>query len=291
MEDKYRILTTLLLIMLIVIVGSQVFTRAAIYFYSYSSSVLHMGVTMVSPEFELLYILAGVLVLTGVLLLLIRYRLLKVLSVLNVVFVFFLSYAAISIAVLDTAIVDGLNLLSNSPGVEAVTILVYLLPVLFTVYYIKFAGRTARNVMNVALFAAVAGFISVYLNVATVLILIAAIALYDYISVFVTKHMITLAKGTADTILFSSISLMARKRQEKRRMMLGGGDLVFPAIMVSRVSLAYPLPAAFIVAAAAMAGLSLILIFGRKGKAYPAMAVIGPLQLGAFALYILATLL
>ncbi len=292
MENKFRLLYLFLAIMIIVIIGATVFSRAVVYFYNYSSNTLHVGVTMVSPEFELVYIIVGMLVVTGVLLVLIKYRLLKVLSLINIIFTFFLTYAFFSIAIMDMGAMAGVNILTNSYAATVITLMVYALPVLTTLYYVRYSGRSGRNLINIILFVAVGGFIAVYLNTEMLLILLVFISLYDYISVFITKHMIMLAKGAADMIMFSSISLMAKKRKlDSRRMMLGGGDLIFPAMFASRLSMSYPFPASLVVTAAAVVGLALIFVLGKKGKAYPAMAVIGPMQMAAFGLYILATLL
>jgi hypothetical protein len=101
--------------------------------------------------------------------------------------------------------------------------------------------------------------------------------------------MLTLARGLLkDKGFLAGITFMS-KAKKSARAMLGGGDIVFPAILIDSMFLWYSALEGTLMIIAAVLGLSLILFLGKRGKAYPAMAVIGPMQILFFAVYSLVT--
>ncbi len=172
----------------------------------------------------------------------------------------------------------------------------FLLPAIFAIaaavlvelYYYKYAGRIGRDVVNILIFISVGGIIALDLGFIPSVILTAVIAVYDYIAVFKTKHMITLATGMKDLVYFSVITLATIKR--KAAIMIGGGDLIFPAILVTATFLYSP-SAGIFVFVGAVAGLTTLLLIGQKKKAYPAMSFIGPAELIALGVYFLISLI
>jgi hypothetical protein len=63
--------------------------------------------------------------------------------------------------------------------------------------------------------------------------------------------------------------------------------MAFPAILANEFFLHYNLTSGIFAVIGAVLGLSIILFFGKKGKAYPAMAAIGPMQFLFIGLYFL----
>jgi hypothetical protein len=104
--------------------------------------------------------------------------------------------------------------------------------------------------------------------------------------------MVTLAKGMLDYGFFAGMILMAKRlKLPKDKFVIGGGDLIFPAMLSTAVFLSYPLPAFLLTTFGATLGLALLLLLGRKGKAYPAMAAMGPMEILFFGIYILLSVI
>jgi presenilin-like A22 family membrane protease len=287
MKTDIKIALLLLAIFTIVLVASSFFVRITLRLFSAISLQTGISYTITSPFYYLIYIIiAGLLIPTAIILLLIKYKKLKIINIFIILLFLFVMYAFSDLLLLDIYVflLHG-NLNSNGSLLAIFSLLVYILPVILTVYYFRYAGKYAKDVLNIILFVSISAIISLYLNITTALILIAIISVYDYISVFITKHMLTLAKAFSGNS-FGGISLMARKIK-RREIFLGGGDMAFPAILANEFFLHYNLSSGIFAIIGAVIGLSIILFLGKKGKAYPAMAAIGPLQFTFLGLYFL----
>ncbi len=287
MKTNIRIALLLLAIFTVVLIASSLFAGVNLKLFSVISLQTGINYNVTSPFYYLLYIIiAGLLIPTAVILLLVKYKKLKIINIVLILLFLFVMYAFSDMLLLDIYVfpLHG-NLNSNSSLLAVFSLLVYILPVIFTVYYFKYAGKYAKDVLNIILFVSISAIISLYLNIITALILIAIISVYDYISVFITKHMLTLAKAFGGNS-FGGISLMAKKAK-KQQIFLGGGDMAFPAILANEFFLHYNLLSGAFTIVGAVVGLSIILFLGKKGKAYPAMAAIGPMQFAFLGLYFL----
>ncbi|MCL4362079.1 MAG: presenilin family intramembrane aspartyl protease [Candidatus Parvarchaeota archaeon] len=287
MKTNIKIALLLLTIFTTVLIASSFFAGVNLKLFSVISLQTGINYNVTSPFYYLLYIIiAGLLVPTAIILLLVKYRKLKIINIVLILLFLFVMYAFSDMLLLDIFVfpLHG-NLNSNSSLLAIFSLLVYILPVIFTVYYFKYAGKYAKDFLNVILFVSISAVISLYLNIITALILIAIISVYDYISVFITKHMLTLAKAFSDNS-FGGISLMAKKAK-RQEIFLGGGDMAFPAILANEFFLHYNLLSGIFAIIGAVIGLSIILFLGKKGKAYPAMAAIGPMQFAFLGLYFL----
>lgn len=261
---------TMLLVFLLTLVGSMLFTLKTITFYNSIGTVTSVAVSTSAfpPYIELVYIIAAILVFTALTLFLMRHGLLKV------IIAFFAVVAFLVLLEFFDIVTSPLFLFVN----EWFAFLPFIAAILLIVYYFKYATKVGRNVINVVLFITIASIVSLALGVIPSMILLLVIAVYDYIAVFVTKHMITLANGLSEGTFWAGIILMARKLKQGAAM-LGGGDLVFPAVLADALFLNYPPIVAIVSIIGALFGLSLILVFGKKGKAYPAMTFIAPMQI------------
>ena len=132
-----------------------------------------------------------------------------------------------------------------------------------------------RNIAAVISVAGVGALIGVSLGVIPVLIFLILLSVYDFIAVFKTKHMVTLAKGISGKNLAFTLAIPTEEHQFE----LGTGDLVLPlvfAVSVMKASTA-PYPFYFVPAAmvliASIIGLLFTINWVSKhvGKALPAL--------------------
>jgi presenilin-like A22 family membrane protease len=116
--------------------------------------------------------------------------------------------------------------------------------ILATVVLYKFPEWYVVDVLGVLIAAGAASIFGISLQVFPVLILLGLLAVYDAISVYKTKHMITLAENVVETrapILF----VIPKKRsfsyakegisfggEERGAFLMGMGDLIMPTILV-----------------------------------------------------------
>lgn len=161
-------------------------------------------------------------------------------------------------------------------GAVAATALLYLYPEWYVI-----------DILGVLISAGVASIFGISLAVLPVIVLLVLLAVYDAISVYRTKHMITLAEGVLETK--APIMVVVPKRadysfrkeglnigggEERGAFVMGMGDLIMPSILVvsSHVfvdapailwSLSAPTLGAM---AGALAGLAVLLYFVNKGN-------------------------
>jgi presenilin-like A22 family membrane protease len=175
------------------------------------------------------------LVFTGFLLLLIKFNLRKVMAAIIAISIFFTFgyiFAALVPAVLGTS--------------DLATIVILLLSVLAIVLLYKYPEWYVIDTLGILIAAGVASIFGVSLDILPVVILLILLAVYDAISVYKTKHMITLAEGVID--LKTPILFVIPKRRdysfirdgigkleeggERAAFIIGMGDLIMPSILV-----------------------------------------------------------
>ena len=221
--------------------------------------------------------IAILLLFTGFLLLLIKYGQKRVISAVIWISIF-LTFIYIFSAIVVTALgpTDAATVLTIVVSVGA-TALLYIFPE----WYIF-------DTLGVFIAAGVASIFGVSLGILPVIILLVLLAVYDAISVYKTKHMITLAEGVID--LKTPILFVIPKRKdysfiregvgkleeggERAAFIMGMGDLIMPSILVvsanvflngTRIFGFVNLPALGAIAGS-MAGLVVLLYFVSSGK-------------------------
>jgi presenilin-like A22 family membrane protease len=221
--------------------------------------------------------IAILFVFTGFLLLLIKYDMKKVIAAviwLSIFFSFAYIFSAIIFAALGTS--------------DPAAVIVFVLSILATLVLYKYPEWYVIDVLGVFIAAGIASIFGVSLDVVPVVILLVLLAVYDAISVYKTKHMITLAEGVMD--LKTPILFVVPKRRgysfiregigkigeggERAAFIMGMGDLIMPTILVVsanvflggyRIGGIINLPALGAVIGS-LAGLSLLLWFVSSGK-------------------------
>jgi presenilin-like A22 family membrane protease len=179
--------------------------------------------------------IAILLVFTGLLLLLIKYRQVKVMSAIIGISIF-LTFGYIFAALVPLVLGDT---------AEA-TIVTLILSIIAMVLLYKYPEWYVIDSLGILIGAGVASIFGVSLDILPVVVLLILLAVYDAISVYKTKHMITLAEGVID--LKTPILFVIPKRRgysfirdgigkldeggERAAFIIGMGDLIMPSILV-----------------------------------------------------------
>ena len=151
-----------------------------------------------------------------------------------------------------------------------------------------------RNVSSVVAAAGGGALVGASLGVVPVIVFLVLLSVYDFIAVFKTKHMITLAKGITKKNLSFTFAMPTKEHQFE----LGTGDMVVPlAFSVSvlastKAVFAYPyyfVPSIALLAAS-LAGLIATVHYAslEKGRALPALPLQAVLMLAVWLLVKLA---
>jgi len=182
-----------------------------------------------------IWFIAILLVFTAILLVLIKYDMKKVIA------------AVIGISIFLTFVYIFMALVFDVMGpTDPATVVVLILSVLATFLLYKYPEWYVIDALGILIGAGVAAIFGASLEVIPVLILLILLAIYDAISVYKTKHMITLAEGVIDQK--TPILFVIPKRKdysfikegigklgdggERAAFIIGMGDMIMPAILV-----------------------------------------------------------
>ncbi|MDD1704852.1 MAG: hypothetical protein LUP97_06480 [Methanoregula sp.] len=222
--------------------------------------------------------IAILLVFTAFLLVLIKFDLRKVIALVIGISIF-LTFGYIFAAFVP--------MLTSDPAISPIAIIV--LAVIATLLLYKYPEWYVIDVLGVLIGAGVASIFGVSLEILPVLILLILLAVYDAISVYKTRHMITLAEGVID--LKTPILFVVPKRRdysfiregigklgdggERAAFIIGMGDMIMPSILVVSANVfitggprllgSLNLPALGAVIGS-LAGLAVLLHFVKTGK-------------------------
>ncbi|MBP1929568.1 presenilin-like A22 family membrane protease [Methanolinea mesophila] len=181
-----------------------------------------------------LIFIAILLVFTGLLLLLIRYKAEKVIQaiiLISIFFTFVYIFSGITFVLMGDTLTGSVLALAAS---IAATVVLYLYPEWYVL-----------DTLGLLIAAGAASIFGISLDVIPVVLLLAALAVYDAISVYRTKHMLTLAEGVVN--LKSPILFIVPKKKdysyrrdgldttgegERSAFLIGMGDLIMPSILV-----------------------------------------------------------
>jgi presenilin-like A22 family membrane protease len=172
---------------------------------------------------------------TAILLVLIRYNLKKVIAALIGISIF-LTFGYIFTAIVYTLMGE------TGPA----TVIVLVLAILSTALLYKFPEWYVIDALGILIGSGVAAIFGASLDILPVLLLLVLLAVYDAISVYKTKHMITLAEGVID--LKTPILFVVPKRRdysflkegigklgdggERAAFIIGMGDMIMPSMLV-----------------------------------------------------------
>jgi len=138
-----------------------------------------------------------------------------------------------------------------------------------------------RNFASVIAIIGAGALIGVSLGIIPVILFIIALSVYDYIAVFKTKHMVSLAKAIAEKNLAFTVAMPTKEHKFE----LGTGDLVMPLVFASAALQSSGINSSFFVLAGSLIGLLFTINYSSKhvGKALPALPLQSILMLCFFA--------
>ena len=232
-------------------------------------------------------IIFAILIGTGILLLLIRFKAFKVWR------------AWFFLAVFITTIITF--------GAFFHKYIAILLALIVAVWKIYKPNPIIHNLTEIFIYAGLAAIFVPVLSMTSMIILLILISFYDMYAVWKSKHMIVLAKAQTKAKVFAGLmipysfsgfknkemTLSAKKhysskisKKEKKRTdsknkkikvrmaVLGGGDIGFPLLFAGVILKTYGLIPSLIIPLFSTAGLALLFFYGKKEKFYPAMPFI-----------------
>ena len=174
-------------------------------------------------------------------------------------------------------------------------------------------GLIVQNISEIFIYGGLAAIFVPILNIFAAFMLLIIISIYDYISVYKTRHMIKLAKFQSRTKVFAGLLIpynkgkisvkeavntntklkkIPAKISSQKVAVLGGGDigftLIFAGVVMKGLMLNEPVLTGFlktlIIPVFAGFALLFLLVKGQENKFYPAMPI---LSIGCFLGYLI----
>jgi len=254
----------------------------------------------VAPNISWIYLGAAILVGTGLMLLIIKLRKASWWRI------WFLLATIITLALAFAAFIP------KSVRYGWLGLIVVILAVIVAYFKIFRANLLAHNIGELFIYGGLAAIFVQILNVWSAAILLILISVYDFIAVFMSRHMITLAKFQASNKIFAGL-LIPKKLSAKAALseinvapesakvrkqdkysdsgdyaVIGGGDIGFPLLFAGAALARFGFLRTLIIPAFAALALGILLLISKKGKFYPAMPFV---TAGCFIGYGIATLL
>jgi len=149
------------------------------------------------------------------------------------------------------------------------TIAIILALAIFLIKY-KEKDMIFHNMSEVLVYVGLSAILIPLFDLLAIVILLLLISIYDFVSVFLTKHMIFLAQIQQKLGLFSGLII----KKGKEVAVLGGGDIVFPLMFASVVLRDYHIYYSILTIIFATLSLLLLMYLGERKKFYPAMPFI-----------------
>lgn len=190
-----------------------------------------------------------------------------------------------------------------------------VIALLLSILKIYKPGLIIQNISEIFIYGGLAAIFVPILNVFAAFMLLIVISIYDYLSVYKTKHMIKLAEFQSKTKVFAGLFIpynkgkinvkkiikpglkkIPEKPESQSVAVLGGGDigftLIFAGVVMKELMLKGTVTAGFlkalIIQVAVSTALLFLLIKGQENKFYPAMPI---LSLGCFIGYLIIEVL
>lgn len=215
--------------------------------FSYVELPYGLAPPSVSEEFSVTYFIIGVIIMTGVFYLFTR---LKYERFLKLWF-----SAAIFIS------------LSVSFSVFLGEVMGLILSLVSTVLRLSSKDLYVHNLTELFIYGGIVSLFAPLFSPFSALILLVIISVYDYVSVFITKHMIYLAKSQDTVNVFTGLVI----RRDSDMAILGGGDIAFSLLFATVLGTVYGVIHAYLTVYFVLTAIACLTILGEKGKFYPAM--------------------
>lgn len=178
-----------------------------------------------------------------------------------------------------------------------------VLSIALTVLLIKNPEWYMMNIVGILMTVGLALILGMSLGLIPVILFLSILAIYDAISVYRTKHMITLADNVIEHNLpalfvipstedysFKKVKGIedARGKGGKREAYyMGFGDVMIPGIMIIATARSYGILAGVFTLAGAVAGMIILSIMVNSGKPQPGLPYLNAGSLGGFLLFLI----
>jgi len=155
-----------------------------------------------------------------------------------------------------------------------------LLAILLTAWKMLRPSIVNQNIALIFSASGAGAIIGGSLGVFPVIVFLLILSAYDFISVFITKHMVYMAKAITETPMAFTVAVPLKTKKVSHVFQLGGGDLVMPLILSVSVLGRLGLYHALVTSLGAFIAMALLFIYviKRPGGALPALP---PLSAGA----------
>lgn len=137
-----------------------------------------------------------------------------------------------------------------------------------------------HNIAEIFLYGGIVSLFVPILNIWGAVLLLIAISVYDFVSVFMTKHMVELAKMQEGLGIFTGLVVSYKNEMA----ILGGGDIAFTMLFAAVLLRDFGFIPAMMAVYGAALGLIVLIIIGEKKKFYPAMPFVTIGSLLAFGI-------
>ncbi|MCD6576069.1 MAG: hypothetical protein J7K73_02840 [Nanoarchaeota archaeon] len=134
---------------------------------------------------------------------------------------------------------------------------------------LKFKERDiyTHNLGEILLYGGLVALFAPMLSFWSMILLLVIMSIYDYVAVFITKHMISLAHLQEKLGIFTGL-LVINKNEVA---ILGGGDIAFTLLFAVVVLRTFGMASALLSIFGATLFIAILMIIGKKKKYYPAM--------------------
>ena len=166
-----------------------------------------------------------------------------------------------------------------------------VLALIFAVLKLFKPSIILHNFTELFIYGGLAAIFVPVLNVLSVIILLILISIYDFIAVWKTKHMVSLAKFQAESNVFAGLFVPYNQENNSSKAVpvsktkkavivkteqaiLGGGDIGFPLLFSGVILKNFGFAQALFVSFTAAVALLILFLIAEKKKFYPAMPFI-----------------
>lgn len=144
----------------------------------------------------------------------------------------------------------------------------------------------SQNVALIFSIAGAGGVLGASLDVFPVLLFMLLLSVYDFVSVFITKHMVYMAKAITEKPMAFTAAVPCKTRKYVHVFQLGGGDMVIPLMFSVSLLTAYGPKIALASLAGALIALIILIrhVMKSPGRALPALPPVCAGAVTGFAL-------
>ena len=192
----------------------------------------------------------------------------------------------------------------------------FLLAIALAYFKVYKANIIVHNITELLIYPGIVILFLPLLNVIIVIVLLFLLSVYDFVAVFKTKHMQKMAKFMIKDVKgFSGVMIPYLSVKEKEKLIklramqmtekkpkakkkkikikvnlavLGGGDIAFPMLFSSIVFVTHTIYHSLFIILFSTIALTFLLLFGKRGEAYPALP---PLAVGGLIGFLLSLLI